>query len=184
MIKRIASLLAAAVLALAAFAPAPVSAQQTAKVVASCGSASYTAGTTNYQTVDTTGAQCGNSSGGGGATTSNGTTSTTTSTSALAANLIVTATASKRLANFQVSADSTLSAAAWWVMIYNATTAPADGAITPVACIAVPIATTSMSADFGPNSPTFSTGIVIGVSTTGCFTKTASTHAFISGNFF
>lgn len=34
-------------------------AQQTAKVVASCGSATYTAGSTNYVTVDTAGNQCG-----------------------------------------------------------------------------------------------------------------------------
>lgn len=44
----------------------PAPAQQTAKVVSACGSAGYTAGTTNYVTQDTTGAACGNSSGGGG----------------------------------------------------------------------------------------------------------------------
>lgn len=46
-------------LGLLAALPAPVAAQQTAKVVTTCGSASYTAGSTNYVTVDTTGAGCG-----------------------------------------------------------------------------------------------------------------------------
>lgn len=41
-------------------------AQQTAKVLSSCGTAGYTAGTTNYQTMDTTGAGCSSGGGGGG----------------------------------------------------------------------------------------------------------------------
>lgn len=48
----------------------PVSAQQTAKVLSSCGTASYTAGTANYVTMDTTGAACGSGGGGGGGGTS------------------------------------------------------------------------------------------------------------------
>lgn len=102
------------------------------------------------------------------------------STSALAANQIVKGSAGN-LYSFQVSADSTLSGAAWWVMIYDATTAPGDGAVTPAKCYAVPSGTTSYSAAF--QMPIrLATGITIGVSTTGCFTKTASTHAFISGD--
>lgn len=67
--RKLALLIAAAGLLVAAL---PASAQQTAKVLATCGSASgYTAGGTNYITVDTTGAQCGTSTGsGGGVTTS------------------------------------------------------------------------------------------------------------------
>jgi hypothetical protein len=62
--------LALSALALVAslLAPVPSTAQQTAKVIATCGSASYTAGTTNYVTQDTTGAACGNGGGGGGST--------------------------------------------------------------------------------------------------------------------
>lgn len=105
----------------------------------------------------------------------------TTSTAALAANQIIKSSAGQ-LYSFNVSADSTLSAAAWWIMIYNATTAPADGAITPAKCYAMTLGTTSYSAAF-PSPVPFATGITIGVSTTGCFTKTASTHAFISGDF-
>lgn len=100
--------------------------------------------------------------------------------SALAANQVIKASPGS-LYSFSVSADPTLSAAAWWVMIYNATSAPSDGAVTPVKCYAMPLGATTLGASF--NSPVaFSTGITIGVSTTGCFTKTASTHAFISGD--
>jgi len=99
---------------------------------------------------------------------------------ALEANHIIKAGAGN-LYSFNVSADSTLSGAAWWLMIYNATSAPADGAVTPAKCYAFPSGTTGYSAAF--NLPVnFSTGITIGVSTTGCFTKTASAHAFFSGD--
>lgn len=99
---------------------------------------------------------------------------------ALAANQVIKASAGN-LYSFQVSADSTLSAAAWWIMIYNATSAPIDGAVTPLKCYAMPAGATSYSAAF-PMPIYLSTGITIGVSTNGCFTKAASTHAFISGD--
>lgn len=105
---------------------------------------------------------------------------TPTTTAALAANQIIKGSAGN-LYSFEVSADSTLSAAAWWIMIYNATTAPGDGAVTPLKCYALPSGATSYAAAFQV-PVAFSTGITIGVSTTGCFTKTASTHAFISGD--
>lgn len=103
-----------------------------------------------------------------------------TSSSALAANSVICGGACQ-LTGFNVSADSTLSGAAWWLMIYNATSAPADGAVTPAKCYAAPSGTTSLSGAF--TAPlNLTTGAVLGVSTTGCFTKTASTHAFISGD--
>lgn len=106
---------------------------------------------------------------------------TPVSTSALAANQIIV-TGAHQLLSFQVSADSTLSGAAWWIMVYNATTAPADGAVTPTKCYALPSGATAFTgAFFAPVA--FSTGIVIGVSSTGCFAKTASTHAFISADY-
>lgn len=105
---------------------------------------------------------------------------TPVSSSALAANTVIKASAGN-LYSFEVSADSTLSGAAWWIMIYNATSAPVDGAVTPLKCYAMASGTTSYGAAF-PTPAAFSTGITIGVSTTGCFTKTASTHAFISGD--
>lgn len=105
----------------------------------------------------------------------------TVASSALAANQVVNAAATNLYA-FEVAADSTLSAAAWWIMIYNATSAPGDGAVTPAKCYAMPLGTTSFSAAW-PKPVRFSTGVTIGVSTTGCFTKTASTHAFISADY-
>jgi hypothetical protein len=73
-------------------------------------------------------------------------------------------------------------AAAWWIMIYDAVSAPADGAVTPAKCYAMPSGTTATTPAFGQRIK-FKTGIVIGVSTNGCFTKAASVHAFISGDF-
>lgn len=99
---------------------------------------------------------------------------------ALCANLTISGSAS-HLAAFEVSADSTLSGAAWWVMIFNATAAPADGNVTPAKCYALPSGATAISAAFS-TPVTFGTGITVGVSTTGCFTKTQSVHALISGD--
>lgn len=103
-----------------------------------------------------------------------------TSSAALAANQVVKASAGN-LYSFDVSADSTLSAAAWWIMIYDAASAPVDGAVTPAKCYAMPAGTTGYAAAFF-TPLRLGTGITIGVSTAGCFTKTASTHAFISGD--
>ena len=99
---------------------------------------------------------------------------------ALCANLVVKASPGT-LFTFDVSADSTLSGAAWWLMVYNATAAPGDGAVTPAKCYAVPSGATGINGSFDSGGETLGTGIVLGVSTSGCFTKTASTHAFISG---
>lgn len=101
-------------------------------------------------------------------------TSSTTLTSS-----IVAKAAAGALYSFDVAADTTLSTASWWVMVYNATAAPADGAVTPAKCYMLTAGTNTFTGAF-PNAPTFSTGIVVGVSTAGCFTKSASTHAFIS----
>jgi hypothetical protein len=106
---------------------------------------------------------------------------TTASTAALAANLVAKATPGS-LYSFEVAADSTLSGAAWWLMLYNATSAPVDGAVTPFKCYAFPSGTTSFAAAF-PTPAVFSAGITMGVSTTGCFSKTASTHAYLSADF-
>lgn len=103
------------------------------------------------------------------------------STPVLAANQVVKG-APGQLYGFQVSADATLSGAAWWVMIYDATAAPADGTVTPRKCYAQASGATSFAQTF-PKPIQFGAGITIGVSTTGCFSKTASTHAFISGDF-
>lgn len=103
-------------------------------------------------------------------------------TSALASNLVCKASAGT-LYEFNVVADSTLDAAAWYVMIFDATSLPANGAVTPAKCYAVPSGTATWGGTFQAGGEGFSTGIVVGVSTTGCFSLTASTHAFISGGY-
>ncbi len=80
------------------------------------------------------------------------------------------------LYGYQVTAG----AAAGYVMIFNATSAPVDGAVTPIKCVVVPAnATVGVTAD-PPEA--FSTGITAVFSTTGCFTKTASATAMFSGD--
>ena len=75
----------------------------------------------------------------------------------------------------------TTGASAGYLMMFNLTSAPTDGAVTPAACIYVP-ATTSMSLTGIATIPIYwSTGIVMVFSTTGCFTKTASATAYFSG---
>ena len=72
----------------------------------------------------------------------------------------------------------TAGATAGFVMTFNATTAPADGAVTPVNCVqAAANQTTGLSFGSGPPE-VYSTGISAVFSSTGCFTKTASATAF------
>lgn len=73
---------------------------------------------------------------------------------------------------------ATTGAVAGYVMIFNATSAPADGAVTPICCFAVAALNTVTSMDKVPT--TFSTGITMVFSSTGPFTKTASATAFFS----
>jgi hypothetical protein len=86
----------------------------------------------------------------------------------------VFATASANL----YSAQLTTGGSAGYLMVFNATTAPADGAVTPALCLYA-AANTSLPLNFAFPVP-FSTGITFVFSTTGCFTKTASATAFFS----
>jgi hypothetical protein len=101
-------------------------------------------------------------------------------TTALASNLVVCASACV-LSDFEVNVDTTLSASTWYLMIFNATSLPGDGAVAPVKCYAEPAGKTQDGATFGNGGISLSTGAVIGVSTTGCYTKTASVHATFVG---
>ena len=107
---------------------------------------------------------------------------TKVSTTAVAASKIIQGAAAN-LYHFEVVADSTLYAAEWWIMVFDATTNPGGGSVTPALCYDMPPLTRSYERGFA--SPVaFSTGIVISVSTTGCFTETNSTHAaFIEGDY-
>ena len=64
-----------------------------------------------------------------------------------------------------------------YLMTFNATSAPVDGAVTPVECIPVP-ANSIGSLDFAVIPDNYSTGIVAVFSSTGPLTKTASATAF------
>lgn len=72
-------------------------------------------------------------------------------------------------------------AASGYVMVFDATSAPGDGTVAPAMCMAIPVNST-LGISPGSNVPiAFATGITVVFSTTGCFTKTASATAFISG---
>lgn len=87
----------------------------------------------------------------------------------------------KASAGNSYSIYATTGATAGFVMIFNATSAPADGAVTPIDCVQAPANTTvSLSNGSGPPD-VFSTGITGVFSTTGCFTKTISATAFFKG---
>lgn len=71
----------------------------------------------------------------------------------------------------------TSGASAGYFMVFNRTTIPADGVVTPVFCRAV-AANSSISMVFPNNPARFGTGLTLVFSTTGCFTKTASATAY------
>jgi hypothetical protein len=77
-------------------------------------------------------------------------------------------------------ASVTAGASAGFLMVFNATTAPADGAVTPLVCRPV-AANGQVEANFAGLPARFSTGITAVFSTTGCFTKTASATASFEG---
>lgn len=85
-----------------------------------------------------------------------------------------------KLVSFEVAADSTLSAAAWWFLIYDAAADPGNGTVTPAKCFAVPSGTAQIGGTYASGGVTFTNGIVGVVSTTGCGTETQSSHAYIA----
>lgn len=97
-------------------------------------------------------------------------------TAAVASSLVLKASAGN-LYGYNIVAG----ASAGYLMIFNSTTAPADGAVTPLRCI--PVAANA-GIDRAFDIPRrFSTGIVLVFSTTGPYTKTASATAFLGGEF-
>jgi hypothetical protein len=77
------------------------------------------------------------------------------------------------------------STVAGYLLIFNATSAPADGAVTPQNCIPGALTQSGIyaaSINYNPGPmEIFTTGITASWSSTGCFTKTASATAFIHG---
>lgn len=78
-----------------------------------------------------------------------------------------------------IAAYVTTAASAGLLMVFNSTTVPGDGAVTPIHCIPV-AASSSQFVNFAPQPPEwYSTGIVVAFSTgTNCFNKAISTTAF------
>lgn len=74
---------------------------------------------------------------------------------------------------------ATTGASAGYVLIFDATSAPSDGTVTPKLCYSVP-ATSTVAASWGDIPAQFTTGLTIVFSTTGCYTKTVSATAFFS----
>lgn len=68
---------------------------------------------------------------------------------------------------------------AGYVMLFDATTIPADGAVTPAYCIPL-AANTGLQTNFRAEPTRFVNGVVVVFSSTGCFTKTASATAYIA----
>lgn len=82
------------------------------------------------------------------------------------------------------SVSVTAGASAGFLLMFNSTTIPADGAVTPQQCI--PVAANAMAtweAVSGGVPERFTTGIVGVFSTTGCYTKTISPTAFLRAKF-
>ena len=75
----------------------------------------------------------------------------------------------------------TTGASAGYVLVFDAATVPADGAVTPLRCLPV-AANTGVDINFRGSPLKFDAGAVVVFSTTGCYTKTASATAFIAGD--
>ncbi len=89
-------------------------------------------------------------------------------------------TAFKASAGNLYATEITTGASAGFLMVFNATAVPADGAVTPVSCVAVAANTTVVRTFIPPAA--LSVGISVGFSTTGCATKTAAA-VFIAASF-
>jgi hypothetical protein len=85
--------------------------------------------------------------------------------------------ASGNLYGFSVIAG----ASAGYVLVLDTATVPADGPVAPKKCYPLP-ATGVLAASWQPGPPVaFVNGITVVFSSSGCFSKTAQTAAFISG---
>lgn len=105
----------------------------------------------------------------------------TVKSASAAVNSLVILNTPNPLVSFQVVADSTLSASDWYVWVINATSKPADGALIAANCFPVQAGNPVFSAYYGPQGKSFTSGVVVEVSTTGCSSITASAHAYIVG---
>ena len=70
-------------------------------------------------------------------------------------------------------------ASAGYVLIYDAVSAPADGAVAPARCLSL-AANTGIEINWRAAPIWFRNGVIVVFSTTGCFTQTSSATAFIA----
>lgn len=98
-------------------------------------------------------------------------------TSAVGASLVAKASAGS-LYGFEVTSGAT----AGFVMIHDATSKPADGAVTPAKCYTLP-ANSTIGASWDAIPVNMTTGITLVFSTTGCFSQTStSSTAFLAAD--
>lgn len=111
--------------------------------------------------------------------TSVSTGATTRASSTAAASSLVLKSGAGNLYDLKI----TIGATTGYVLLFDATSLPSNGAVTPIFCEAVTSNGTYGGAAFAwPTPMPFATGITAGFSTTGCFTLTASaTAAFFGG---
>lgn len=136
---------------------------QNAQVVSPCGTpnSTYGPGESKPLTQDTTGRECGS------VTATPGSLTAVAASTALESNHVLSASA-KTFFGAQINTTS----AAEFVMAFDATSLPSNGAVTPKLVWQV-AANSTLSVGENPGIP-FTTGIVLGCSTTGPFTLTAS----------
>jgi hypothetical protein len=105
-----------------------------------------------------------------------GAATTRASSTAAASNLVL-----KGSAGNLYDLTVTIGATSGYLMLFDATALPSNGAVTPAYCLRVNSDGTAGGASLSWPAPMrFGTGITAGFSTTGCFTLTASA----TGNFF
>jgi hypothetical protein len=87
------------------------------------------------------------------------------------------------LVDFSATVNSTVYASTWYLLGINAASNPGSGAVTPILCQQVPAGQPTVN---GTTAKFFATGIVLMVSSTGCFTATqasAGNVVFIAGSY-
>jgi len=143
-----------------------------ARVRANCGAESYTAGNVGEIVVLQNGYLCSNEAPSAAAPGI----SPTASTSAEGTHVFKASAGN--LYSIEVSAT-----AAGLLMIFDAASAPGDGAVTPKHCYFV-AANQSFVRDWSPVPEAYTTGISVAFSSgTNCFNKTASATALFSADF-
>lgn len=158
---------------------------QQANVVANCGTpnSTYSANGTKPVTQDTSGTLCVQTAGGSVVVIPSSSATAgiaPTVSGSLEASHVFKAAAGNL---YSVYASNLTGGASSYLMVFDATSAPADGAVTPKVCVPFGSLGSASASYVGMPPANFLTGITAVVSSaTTCFTKTTGvTTAFISG---